>query len=56
MKIEEWRRPRGDGGAHPLERLLGETYATTRTGTAAAPQGTGTTATLTLQIVPPTAP
>ncbi len=50
------RGPTRDGGAHPLERLLGETYATTRTGTAAAPQGTGTTATLTLQIVPPTAP
>ncbi|MBK9693361.1 MAG: caspase family protein [Gemmatimonadetes bacterium] len=50
------RGPTRSGSAHPLERLLGETYTTTRTGTAAAPQGTGTTATLTLQIVPPTAP
>lgn len=50
------RGPTRTGAAHPLERLLGETYATTRTGTAAAPQGTGTTAALTLQIVSPAAP
>lgn len=50
------RGPSRDGNAHPLERLLGGTYATTRTGTAAAPQGMGTTSSLTLQIVPATAP
>jgi hypothetical protein len=41
------------GTEHPLERLLAHTYGRTRAGSAAAPQGTGTTATLTLQIVPP---
>lgn len=50
------RGPTRGPGAHPLERLLGGTFAATRTGTAAAPQGTGTTSSLTLQVVPPTAP
>ncbi len=41
------------GSEHPLERLLASTYGRTRTGSAPAPQGTGTTATLILQIIPP---
>jgi len=41
------------GTEHPLERLLAGTYGRTRTGSAPAPQGTGTTAALILQILPP---
>jgi len=41
------------GSEHPLERLLASTYGHTRTGSAPTPQGTGSTAALTLQIVPP---
>ncbi len=41
------------GAEHPLERLLASTYGRTRTGSAPAPQGTGSTAALTLQIIPP---
>lgn len=50
------RSPTRSGNAHPLEQLLGQTYATTRSGTAAAPVGTGTTAALTIQVVAPLAP
>lgn len=41
------------GTEHPLERLLASTYGRTRTGSAPAPQGTGTTAALILQIIQP---
>lgn len=50
------RQPTRGGGDHPLARLLGETYATTRDGTASAPSGTGTTAALTVQVVAAPAP
>ncbi len=39
--------------AHPLEVLLAGTYSATRGDPPAAPQGTGSTAALTLQVVPP---
>jgi len=41
--------------AHPLEVLLAETYSPTRGDPPAAPQGTGSTAALTLQVLPPAA-
>ena len=43
------------GDVHPLERLLAETYSRTRSDPPAAPQGTGSTMALTLQVIPPTA-
>jgi hypothetical protein len=45
------RSPTRDAGAHPLERLLGETYRPTRSGPSVAPAGTGTTSAITLRIV-----
>lgn len=41
------------GSAHPLEVLLAGTYSATRGDPPAAPQGTGSTAALTLQVLPP---
>jgi hypothetical protein len=39
-------------GAHPLELLLAQTYATTRGDPPPAPDGTGSTMALTLQVIP----